>query len=97
MMCFMLAAITMKIVLYYHYWTRYLADKAKKASCFEQLNYSVTRSRFDTEKARHFIDLFSSGAIQVLWDYSFKIWGNRSPENTKSSTNSYEKSYNMVI
>ena len=47
--------------------SRCLADKAKKASCFEQLDYSVTKSRFDTEKARHFIDfLFSSGAIQEV-------------------------------
>ena len=46
--------------------SRYLVDKAKK-TCFEQLNDSVTKSRFDTEKARHFIDfLFSSGAIQEV-------------------------------
>ena len=47
--------------------SRYLVNTAKKASCFEQLNYGVTKSRFDTEKARYFIDfLFSSGAIQEV-------------------------------
>ena len=47
--------------------SRYLADKVKKASCFEKLNYSITKSRFDTEKARHLIDfLFSSGAMKEV-------------------------------
>ena len=47
--------------------SRYLVDKAKKASSFEKLNYSVTKSRFDTEKVRHFADfLLSSGAIQKI-------------------------------
>ena len=47
--------------------SRYLVDKAKKVPCFEQLNYSVTKSRFDKEKARHFIGfLFSSGVIQEV-------------------------------
>lgn len=47
--------------------SRYLIDKAKKASCLEQINHNVTKSRFDTENGRHFIAfLFSSEAIQEV-------------------------------
>ena len=47
--------------------SRYRVDKAKKASSFEQLNYSVTKSRFNTENVKQFIDfLFSSGSIQQV-------------------------------
>ena len=47
--------------------SRYRVDKSKKVSSFEQLNYSVTKSRFNTENVKQFIDfLFSSGSIQQV-------------------------------
>ena len=44
---------------------RYLVDKAKKASYFQQINRSnFTKSKLDCEKAQHFIEfLFSLDAI----------------------------------
>ena len=48
--------------------SRYLLDKAKKASYFQQINqYNLTKSKLDCEKAQHFIEfLFSSGAIEEV-------------------------------
>ena len=48
--------------------SRYLLDKAKKASYFQQINQSnFTKPKLDCEKTQHFIEfLFSSGAIQEV-------------------------------
>ena len=48
--------------------SRYLLDKAKKASYFQQINQSnFTKPKLDCEKTQHFIEfLFSSGAIQKI-------------------------------
>ena len=48
--------------------SRYLLDKAKKASYFQQINQSnFAKLKLDCEKTQHFIEfLFSSGAIQEV-------------------------------
>ena len=48
--------------------SRYLLDKAKKASYFQQINQcNLTKLKLDCEKAQHFIEfLFSSGAIEEV-------------------------------
>ena len=48
--------------------SRYLLDKAKKVSYFQQINQSnFTKPKLDCEKTQHFIEfLFSSGAIQEV-------------------------------
>ena len=48
--------------------SRYLLDKAKKASYFQQINQSnFAKLKLDCEKTQHFIEfLFSSGAIQKI-------------------------------